>query len=754
MQKFSDSVAVAGSDSVLRPLSGATVTVYVYGGAAATIYSDNGITTQTNPITTDSTGGFSFYAADGRYTLTIAKTGIETYTRSDVLIEDPVDDSASQIGFTPYGTSAVDTTVQKKLREIVTPHDFMSADQRADVESGTGSLDVSTAFVLALATGRPLHVPGGSLRKYKIGGTITVPSGAYISGDDSLLVLSNSVNGNVFTLASGSDNIEISGLRINCNKANNTSGNGIGCSTNGVTNVRIHDNLIYSAFSAGIYLNGATINKITVSNNRVYSCGTGGITGDDTISEFSFNNNMCWLNGTHGVGILGIGLRGTISDNICFDNGQGSPTADNYTGYNNSNRDLIISNNVSYGGLNNGIHFGGNNLTVTGNMVLSAAQNGIYIAPASGTVTGIVVSNNVVRGSTLQGIRVIGALSGSITGNTSESNTQDGIGLDLCQKLAISNNTLRANTRDGLRTTDASSYLTITSNEATGNTGIGLNIAEISASIISHNIVTGNTSYGIYAGGAEGTNIVGLNKVSSNTAGQIGTLAATTVLFGNDTGNGTGQVGASSIVGGYGTSSTLTLQPTSGVGNSTSRINFNVGNNGATTAMVMHNDGKSVFGGTDLGVGKVTINVSSGTDALSIMNSSLTSRGWEWYPTTNGAETDLTLYEFATSSGARATYKTGGYFGYGVTSPTAVIHLKAGTATASTSPLKFTSGTNLTTAEAGAMEYNGTNLFFTRSGTTREGVLTQSAVTTEVVISDTTISVNIGGTTYKLLARA
>ena len=53
---------------------------------------------------------------------------------------------------------------------------------------------------------------------------------------------------------------------------------------------------------------------------------------------------------------------------------------------------------------------------------------------------------------------------------------------------------------------------------------------------------------------------------------------------------------------------------------------------------------------------------------------------------------------------------------------TAYIHLKAGTATASTAPLKFTSGTNLTTPENGAFEYNGTNLFFTRAGAVREGV--------------------------------
>lgn len=64
-----------------------------------------------------------------------------------------------------------------------------------------------------------------------------------------------------------------------------------------------------------------------------------------------------------------------------------------------------------------------------------------------------------------------------------------------------------------------------------------------------------------------------------------------------------------------------------------------------------------------------------------------------------------------------------GRLGIGTTSPTAILHLKAGTATASTAPLKFTSGTNLTTAEAGAMEYNGTNLFFTRAGTVRENVL-------------------------------
>ena len=63
------------------------------------------------------------------------------------------------------------------------------------------------------------------------------------------------------------------------------------------------------------------------------------------------------------------------------------------------------------------------------------------------------------------------------------------------------------------------------------------------------------------------------------------------------------------------------------------------------------------------------------------------------------------------------TVLAGGNVGIGQTTPTAVLHLKAGTATVSTAPLKFTSGTNLTTAEAGAMEYDGTQLYFSPSTT-------------------------------------
>jgi hypothetical protein len=52
----------------------------------------------------------------------------------------------------------------------------------------------------------------------------------------------------------------------------------------------------------------------------------------------------------------------------------------------------------------------------------------------------------------------------------------------------------------------------------------------------------------------------------------------------------------------------------------------------------------------------------------------------------------------------------GGNVGIGTTSPTAALHLKAGVASASGAPLKFTAGTLLTALELGALEFtdNGT----------------------------------------------
>jgi hypothetical protein len=74
-----------------------------------------------------------------------------------------------------------------------------------------------------------------------------------------------------------------------------------------------------------------------------------------------------------------------------------------------------------------------------------------------------------------------------------------------------------------------------------------------------------------------------------------------------------------------------------------------------------------------------------------------------------------------------------GNIGIGKTAATAYLHIKAGTATAGTAPQKFTSGVNLTTPEVGAVEYDGTDLYFTPGNASRYKI--QKIITTGTAIN-------------------
>ncbi len=81
----------------------------------------------------------------------------------------------------------------------------------------------------------------------------------------------------------------------------------------------------------------------------------------------------------------------------------------------------------------------------------------------------------------------------------------------------------------------------------------------------------------------------------------------------------------------------------------------------------------------------------------------------------NGTLTSTAIEILTGNNGATVatTVLNNGNMGLGVTSPTAVLNLKAGTATASTAPIKFTSGVNLTVPEAGVVEFDGIDYFIT-----------------------------------------
>ena len=85
------------------------------------------------------------------------------------------------------------------------------------------------------------------------------------------------------------------------------------------------------------------------------------------------------------------------------------------------------------------------------------------------------------------------------------------------------------------------------------------------------------------------------------------------------------------------------------------------------------------------------------------------------------------------SSNERMRIDSAGRVGIGIINPSAILHLHAGTAAAKTAPLKFTAGTNLSITEAGAIEYNGSHLYFTATNGGTRYQLDQQPVDTSSI---------------------
>jgi len=88
---------------------------------------------------------------------------------------------------------------------------------------------------------------------------------------------------------------------------------------------------------------------------------------------------------------------------------------------------------------------------------------------------------------------------------------------------------------------------------------------------------------------------------------------------------------------------------------------------------------------------------------------------------------DVGTTKYAIYSGSTSNSYLAGKLGLGITSPSAALHLKAGTSTAGTAPLKLTAGTNLGTTEAGTVEYDGSHLYFTAANAGTRYQLDQQA---------------------------
>jgi hypothetical protein len=207
------------------------------------------------------------------------------------------------------------------------------------------------------------------------------------------------------------------------------------------------------------------------------------------------------------------------------------------------------------------------------------------------------------------------------------------------------------------------------------------------------NLTTGSTNTAI--GNSAGYYNNGVNNIFFGASAGQNSLGNDNLFFGissgvNMNGNANIAIGAGSLV---------------GATSATGSANISIGTNilsGITSGS--YNIALSIGGGSGSTITSGSKNIIIGYDS-------------DVPSTTSDNQLSIGNYIYGTgiSSQVGATISDG-FIGLGVKAPTARLHLMAGAAAANKAPLKFTSGTLLTTPENGSMEYDGTSFYLTSGG--------------------------------------
>lgn len=165
MQKYFDSLL----SPVGAPLVSASVQVNLTGTATpASLFTDAvGSSPKANPVSTDLSGFFEFYAADGRYDLVITAPGYTGLTVSDILLEDPANANAGVFSTLSAAANGAPLTINStnsngnkiKLQNAGSDLGFLGADanhvfvastsggtQRFYVSNVAGGIGLNTAY--------------------------------------------------------------------------------------------------------------------------------------------------------------------------------------------------------------------------------------------------------------------------------------------------------------------------------------------------------------------------------------------------------------------------------------------------------------------------------------------------------------------------------------------------------------------------------------------------------------------------------
>lgn len=350
MQKYTDVVTSARSGAAIPS---ARVTVKTHPAAVtATIYSDDGITTKTNPLTTDENGEFSFYAADGDYTLTVSGTGITERTIGPITLLDGDDDDAdtfdsTDVNFTQSGSGAISRTVQNKARDQLHLFDFLSATDQgyitdrdmASQTPATNDTAIARLITEAQTHKRAAHLPPGLIvysDEFEMTSPIALighgarlttfrPIDAYVGGW--FLTINNcgrvpaDVQPNPDSTVDGSGVI-LQGWSVQGNRTTNASG------THGVRTYQS----VYAMLARDVH--------IEYLKGTAWSLGEHGVSNNGVCRESEFyriKSRLCGENGVHPHFVISTGSAA----------GDGSNQLDFYSAHLNYNYSEMLITNAS-----------------------------------------------------------------------------------------------------------------------------------------------------------------------------------------------------------------------------------------------------------------------------------------------------------------------------------------------------------------------------------------------------------------------
>lgn len=133
MQLYTNNV----QDRYGNALKAAQVTVLTSGGTLATLYEDNGSTLLVNPVTTDASGEFAFYAANGAYSFTVRAPGMLTETVTPFELYDAIQAKAE---------------IDAAAAEVAASQALVEAAQATVIANTNGAIDAKDGAILAAAS--------------------------------------------------------------------------------------------------------------------------------------------------------------------------------------------------------------------------------------------------------------------------------------------------------------------------------------------------------------------------------------------------------------------------------------------------------------------------------------------------------------------------------------------------------------------------------------------------------------------------